>query len=104
MRQPIQEQLITGTHLKFKRSIVCQCIGYIGTCVKRGPFVQTLFPLWLPFKPSPRLLSILSRSLLGRDAVCVDLALALVDRNFICRRTGYLLLKFLCVCQHIHPN
>jgi hypothetical protein len=36
--------------------------------------------------------------------VCVDLALALVDRNLICRRTGYLLLKFLCVCQHMHPN
>lgn len=65
------------------------------TCVIRGPFVQTLFPLWLSLKPSLGPPSFLSSSLLGRDAVCVDLALALVDRDLVLRRTGYLLLQLL---------
>lgn len=46
-------------------------------------------------KPSLQSTSLLLHSLLGRDAVGVDLALALVHGNLVFRRTGYLLLQLL---------
>jgi hypothetical protein len=52
----------------------------------------------LPPKPAshsnrPRLF--ISFPLLGGDALCVDLSLALVYRDLVCRCTGYLLLQLL---------
>lgn len=70
--------------------------GIYWTFVKRGPFVQTIFP------SSPSLviqtLAFSSPNLLSRNAVCVDLSLALVDRGLVLRRTGYLLLQLLFGC------
>ena len=85
-------------HIALDRVRHCLSVYWIyWTCVIRGPFVQTLFSLWLSFKPPlrPRLSSIFPSTLLGRDAVCVDLALALVDRNLVFGCTGYLLLQLL---------
>lgn len=65
------------------------------TFVIRGPFIQTLFPLWLSLEPPPWPPSTFPCTLLGGDAVCVDLALALVDRDLVFGCTGYLLLQLL---------
>lgn len=57
-----------------------------------------MLPPWLLPKPvshSSRPNLFISSSLLGRDALCVDLSLALVYRDLVCRRTGYLLLQLL---------
>jgi hypothetical protein len=66
-----------------------------------GLLYKHVLPLWLPPKPvshSDRPYMFISFPLLGGDALCVDLSLALVYRNLVCRRTGYLLLQLLFDC------
>lgn len=58
-------------------------------CTDDLSFLPSLVIHPLPFS-SPNLLS--------RNAVCVDLSLALVDRGLVLWRTGYLLLQLLFGC------
>ena len=80
-----------------KRSLSVHWI-YLDIVKSLDLLYKHVLPLWLPPKPvshSDRPYLFISFPLLGGDALCVDLSLALVYRNLVCRRTGYLLLQLL---------